>query len=150
MFRKAIIVVLLGFTAVSLVVAFRHHTQNLYPVGHFAKTHGTRMSFSRPPSIGRLHFLIVPTFLPRISDEEFMLHSPGSAKNPHARGPWPPTLNVLWIPAWLPAAFFGAYPTWRLIYRYRHRHKPGHCACGYDLTGNESGVCPECGRNLHT
>ncbi len=23
--------------------------------------------------------------------------------------------------------------------------KPGHCRCGYDLTGNTSGVCPECG-----
>lgn len=23
--------------------------------------------------------------------------------------------------------------------------KPGQCRCGYDLTGNTSGVCPECG-----
>ncbi len=23
--------------------------------------------------------------------------------------------------------------------------KPGHCRCGYDLRGNTSGVCPECG-----
>jgi hypothetical protein len=22
---------------------------------------------------------------------------------------------------------------------------PGHCRCGYDLTGNISGICPECG-----
>ena len=27
----------------------------------------------------------------------------------------------------------------------RHRSLPGHCRCGYDLTGNESGRCPECG-----
>jgi len=26
---------------------------------------------------------------------------------------------------------------------------PGHCtACGYDLTGNTSGVCPECGKTV--
>ena len=26
------------------------------------------------------------------------------------------------------------------------RELPGYCnGCGYDLTGNESGVCPECG-----
>jgi hypothetical protein len=24
--------------------------------------------------------------------------------------------------------------------------KPGHCRCGYDLTGNVSGRCPECGK----
>ena len=27
--------------------------------------------------------------------------------------------------------------------------KPGHCRCGYDLRGNESGVCPECGNEVH-
>jgi hypothetical protein len=26
--------------------------------------------------------------------------------------------------------------------------KPGHCRCGYDLTGNTSGVCPECGQRF--
>ena len=27
--------------------------------------------------------------------------------------------------------------------------QPGHCQqCDYNLTGNESGVCPECGRNI--
>jgi hypothetical protein len=31
--------------------------------------------------------------------------------------------------------------------RYRTPlYPPGHCQrCGYDLTGNESGICPECG-----
>ena len=27
--------------------------------------------------------------------------------------------------------------------------KPGHCRCGYNLTGNTSGVCPECGVEVH-
>jgi hypothetical protein len=28
---------------------------------------------------------------------------------------------------------------------------PDHCSrCGYNLTGNMSGICPECGRQLHT
>lgn len=33
-------------------------------------------------------------------------------------------------------------PVWRLL----RRRPPGSCAhCGYDLTGNRSGRCPECG-----
>jgi hypothetical protein len=32
---------------------------------------------------------------------------------------------------------------WRL--KRRMLIRAGHCRCGYDLTGNTSGVCPECG-----
>lgn len=36
----------------------------------------------------------------------------------------------------------------RRRFRY-HRRRPGHCLhCQYDLTGNTSGVCPECGREI--
>ena len=28
--------------------------------------------------------------------------------------------------------------------------KPGHCRCGYNLKGNTSGVCPECGVEVQT
>ena len=38
-----------------------------------------------------------------------------------------------------------AVPT-LLVWRFgRKPVRPGHCGCGYDLTGNTSGVCPECG-----
>jgi hypothetical protein len=38
-----------------------------------------------------------------------------------------------------------ALPTAYLFWRDR-RYPRGHCqTCGYDLTGNTSGVCPECG-----
>ena len=37
-----------------------------------------------------------------------------------------------------------------LVYLDRRRRPgPGFCAeCGYDLTGNVSGICPECGRAI--
>ncbi len=39
-----------------------------------------------------------------------------------------------------------AVPT-LLVWRFWPKPvKPGHCRCGYDLTSNVSGTCPECGR----
>ena len=47
------------------------------------------------------------------------------------------------IPVWSPLALT-ALLTAFLFWRAR-RIPPGHCPCGYDLTGNVSGTCPECG-----
>lgn len=48
------------------------------------------------------------------------------------------------FPLWIPAALFGLFGLWR--FRRASRLPPGRCtACGYDLRGNESGRCPECG-----
>lgn len=54
-------------------------------------------------------------------------------------------LYALKIPLWFLLMLTGV-PT-ILLWRYdRARVKPGCCAkCGYDLTGNMSGRCPECG-----
>jgi hypothetical protein len=49
------------------------------------------------------------------------------------------------LPLWLPVAAIAASTAylWRAD---RRRPPPGHCQhCGYDLTGNVSGRCPECG-----
>jgi hypothetical protein len=36
------------------------------------------------------------------------------------------------------------------FWKTRVRHKPGECVnCGYNLTGNMSGICPECGMKLN-
>jgi hypothetical protein len=56
-------------------------------------------------------------------------------------------VEIMSLPLWIllvPVAL----PTAILWYRDR-RPLRGHCAaCGYDLTGNLSGVCPECGTRL--
>lgn len=52
------------------------------------------------------------------------------------------------LPFWIPFLLI-AIPTAILFYRDRPRPKPGHCpACRYNLTGNTSGVCPECGERV--
>ena len=62
-------------------------------------------------------------------------------------------IPVIWefdIPLWIPLAIF-AVPTALLFYLDRRRATPGTCArCGYDLTGNTSGRCPECGVSIAT
>lgn len=46
-------------------------------------------------------------------------------------------------PLWAPALFFLILASLRLLVR---RPRAGHCnVCGYNLQGNTSGVCPECG-----
>ena len=50
-------------------------------------------------------------------------------------------------PLWLPLAVIGV-PT-ILAWRRDRRIPPGHCQrCGYDLTGNVSGRCSECGAEM--
>lgn len=54
------------------------------------------------------------------------------------------------FPVWLPAAACATYPfiafLGMLRHAYRSRVNRSHCkACGYNLTGNVSGICTECG-----
>ena len=52
----------------------------------------------------------------------------------------------------IPFILFSIYPTivfFRGPYRRYRRRKKGLCLkCGYNLTGNVSGVCPECGEKI--
>ena len=53
------------------------------------------------------------------------------------------------MPLWFPIIVFSIYPAIAFIrgpYRRYRRRKKGLClTCGYNLTGNVSGICPECG-----
>ena len=60
---------------------------------------------------------------------------------------WAHSIGVL-MPFWLPALVIGLPTAW-LIYRDSRRPRPGCCRhCGYDLTANLSGICPECGKPI--
>lgn len=60
---------------------------------------------------------------------------------------------LIYVPLWIPTVLFGA-SFWYVYVPYRRhmrRKRLGQClSCGYDLTGNESGVCPECGTKVET
>ena len=44
----------------------------------------------------------------------------------------------------------GAYWCWTTV-RVRAQDMHGHCTkCGYDLTGNVTGTCPECGTEIES
>src|ERR1051325_555774 len=61
-----------------------------------------------------------------------------------SRGTWRRTLVPLWIPLVVLAS--STLWLWRLD---RRRARPGHCPkCGYNLTGNVTGVCSECGFDI--
>ena len=54
---------------------------------------------------------------------------------------------ILVVPHWFLTLIFAIGPAvWLFKWNKRRKLRSNACpACGYDLTGNESGVCPECG-----
>jgi len=54
------------------------------------------------------------------------------------------------IPCWSLAGLTSIVPVLALVCRARMKSlRPNQCPqCRYDLTGNTSGVCPECGREI--
>ncbi len=63
-------------------------------------------------------------------------------------GSLPPSDWWFFVPLWVPAAatLLATGAAWRLDALARRRARAGCCAkCGYDLTGNTTGICPECG-----
>lgn len=56
------------------------------------------------------------------------------------------------VPCWVAWVLFAAYPTLAFVRgpvrRWRRRRRGLCVRCGYNLTGNVSGVCPECGTEI--
>jgi len=75
-----------------------------------------------------------------------------SAHDQNGRSEFPPARREYWVCVeyWLLVFLTGIYPVLFFIRSYRrrraHRQALQPCGqCGYDLTGNESGSCSECG-----
>jgi hypothetical protein len=66
----------------------------------------------------------------------------------YSRLTWSPSVrgNPVFVPLWIPAVALLTFSA--VWYRRSRPPKPGFCRCGYDLTGNVSGRCPECGRTV--
>lgn len=60
---------------------------------------------------------------------------------------WTSEFKTIIIPLWIPSVLLGALTL--VLWRRTRRFPPGQCRrCGYNLTGNVSGVCPECGQRV--
>ncbi len=144
MVRKAIITVLTLATVGSVWV---------WVASHIGGGLGDRVD------LGRTGFSFVA-----VTGLEFLAISPSQPANrnrvPNVRRwlggrfmiAWSGNYLALGFPAWVPCAIFGAYPLFTLgmipLRRWRRRRRGLCLKCSYDLTGNESGVCPECGKPI--
>ncbi|MCH8805988.1 MAG: hypothetical protein IH986_07860 [Planctomycetes bacterium] len=55
--------------------------------------------------------------------------------------------RMLMLPLWIPFVLAGALT----VFCWRSRVSKGCCRqCGYNLTGNVSGRCPECGSDVRS
>ena len=79
---------------------------------------------------------------------------PRGQPSPSGSGPRRPSWRwwMNWSVGWryshvpLYAVFAAVAVPTLLVWRFWPKPiKPGHCRCGYSLTGNQSGTCPECG-----
>jgi hypothetical protein len=78
---------------------------------------------------------------PTVSHQQLGIHGP----NLQYASPvmW---ITIIHVPLGVPAALLAIATIWVWVPLLRRKPARGLCRdCGYDLTGNTSGVCPECG-----
>lgn len=94
-------------------------------------------------------YLMLPLYLPGLWLASVFDFVGASDVSCGAMGPNQPDRIIVWntIAGVFAGACLGTLLT--LLSKRRHRSlDPPRCPCGYDLTGNVSGVCPECGEPI--
>ncbi len=78
----------------------------------------------------------------------------GAQRNDFGRFFWAPRWSsgpgsmLVMLPLWIPLLLTGLLTLWFGLRFRRPAGRTNLCECGYDLTGNTTGVCPECGRTV--
>jgi len=133
--RKAVIVSLtIGAVAASALVVWSF----FYPSLYYREHHGWYVRY--------LVGIDLRTGVP----DRWVVHlGPGHVEVERCTPPHYRTTYTTLPPLWAVPFLLAAYPAIAFIRgplrRWRRRRK-GRCVrCGYDLTGNVAGVCPECG-----
>ena len=84
-----------------------------------------------------------------VKREFVVLHAMDSSVSPAHWTPKNRAQMRIDMPIWMLAILLGMYPLMRCVFAARNawtRRGVRHCSvCGYNLTGNTSGRCPECG-----
>lgn len=151
----------LAFNSLAWLLSLLLSMDYLYGHGHFGMYRGLLL-FSYSPSprdwpLPGLHVKLQPV-RPRWSAAHRSVIEPETPGAWELPAEWSPVslacirdeargdLPSVWFfcPLWIPFVLM-AIPTGYLFWRDRRR--PSHCcqSCGYDLTANVSGTCPECG-----
>lgn len=174
MIRKTVIVALVLAVAGTICLwadSYEQHSPSWWG-GHFYHMRGRRLVFAVDQSHSAMvgwtegYVAIVYAEVAPPADGTELHFNQGlariwnsAASKPHTCFGSKPVTNLwqyswLAFPVWIPLASFAAYPTFAFVRgplrRWRRRRKDSCVRCGYDLQGNESGVCPECGTEVRT
>ena len=133
-----------------------HHSPPGYGVGGWWALHGYHRGSKRDQCVsvrdGRIRLVLSKATRP-FSTPGYEWRR-GNLSIRRQSGWWESTLEIR-MPLWLPFTLFVTYPTIAFIRgllrrhrRHRRRRKDLCLICGYNLTGNVSGVCPECGERI--
>ena len=147
---------LLAFVTLGAVSALHPHTSPMHRIKIWESCRRAKLRYyARDYSAGVYCEVVTPTWINGISNTKIAVHQShisyeGLTVGKGDRTVWTLALRLNLFDATIAAAIYPmASIAFLLVRMYRNRVPEGCCrTCRYDLTGNVSGVCPECGTCL--